>query len=98
MRGRFGRMRTRRSKTPYGGAIGLGVGALALVGTISLLLLLRRKAKRNGSSTEAVNKGPKPREDEGHSERAEISAEGHIEYFMQLIEETKKRSRFFGQN
>jgi hypothetical protein len=98
MRGRFGRRRTRRGETPYGGAIGLGVGALALVGTISLLLRLRRRARRNGSSTEEVSEDPKLREDEGRSEQEEASAEGHKEYFRKLIEETNKRSRASGQN
>ena len=79
MQGRFGGTRTRRSKMPYSGAIRLGVGALALVGTVSLLLLLRRRAKRNGSSTEEVNKDPKPHEDKGHSEQAEVSTEGQRE-------------------
>ena len=96
MRRRFGATRTRRSKMPY--ARGLGFGALALVGTISLFMLMRRRAKRNGSSTEQVNENLKPHEDEGHSERAEVSAEGHSEYFRKLIEETNKRSRSSGQN
>ena len=64
-----------------------------MTGTISLLLLLRRRAKRNGSSTEEVNKDPRPRENEGRSEREETSAEGPREYFGKLIEETNKRSR-----
>ena len=98
MRVRFGGTRTRRSKMPYGGAIGLGVGALALVGAVSLLLLLRRRAKRDGSSTEEVTQDPKPHEDKGHSKQAEVSTEGPREYFRKLIEETNKRSRSSGQN
>ena len=96
MRGRFARRRTRRGETPYGGVIGLGVGALALVGTISLLLHLRRRARRNGSSTEEVSEDLKSRENEGRSEQEEAGAEGHREYFRKLIEETNKRSKSSG--
>src|SRR3712207_155125 len=98
MRARFGMMRTRRSKMPYGGARGLGVGALTLLGTISLLIFLRRRAKRNGSSTEEIIEHPKPREDEGRPEREQASGEGRSEYFRKLIEETNKRSRSSSQN
>jgi hypothetical protein len=96
MRGRFGRRRTSRGETSYGGVIGLGVGALALVGTISLLLHLRRRARRNGSSTEEVSEDLKSRENEGRSEQEEAGAEGHREYFRKLIEETNKRSKSSG--
>jgi hypothetical protein len=96
MRGRFGRRRTSCGETPYGGVIGLGVGALALVGTISLLLFLRRRARRNGSSTEEVSEDLKSRENEGRSEQEEAGAEGHREYFRKLIEETNKRSKSSG--
>ncbi len=98
MRGRFGGTRTRRSKISYGGARGLGVWAIAMVGTVSLLLLLRRRANRIGSSTEEVNKDLRAREDKGHLKQAEASTEGQREYFRKLIEETNKRSRSSGQN
>jgi hypothetical protein len=99
MGGRFGKRRARRrGKTTYGGALGLGVGALALVGTISLLLLLRRRARRKDSSTEKVNEDLKTEEAEGPLEREEARAEGHREYFRKLIEETNKRSRSSGRN
>src|SRR3712207_408057 len=98
MRGRFGGTRTRSSKMPYGGARGLGVGALALLGTISLLMLLRRRAKRNGNSTEELGEHPQPREDEGRSEREQASARRHREYFKKLIEETNERSRSSSEN
>jgi hypothetical protein len=92
MRGRFGRRRTRRRQTTYRGTVGLGAGALALVATISLLLLLRRRAMRNGSSTEEVNEAPKTREAKRRSDQEEVSAEGNKEYFRKLIEESNKRS------
>jgi len=98
MRGRFAGTRTRRSQTPYARARGLGFGALAMVGTLSLIVLMRRRAKRNGSSTEQVNENLIHHEDVGHSEGAEVSVEGHREYFRKIIEETSKRSRSSGQN
>jgi hypothetical protein len=52
---RFGRQETGHARTTYGKALGLGVGALAVVATISLLLLLRRRATSQGSSTEETN-------------------------------------------
>ena len=98
MRGRFAGTRTRRSQTPYARARGLGFGVLALVGTLSLIVLMRRRAKRNGSSTEQVDENLTHHEDVGHSERAEVGVEGHREYFRKLIEKTNKRSRSSGQN
>jgi uncharacterized protein (TIGR02271 family) len=98
MRGRVGKVNPGRGKTPYSRAVGIGVGALALVGAISLLLYRRRRARGNGSSLEEVNKVPKPRENEGRLEREETSAEGPREYFRQVIEETKKRSHSSNQN
>ena len=55
VRARFGRQESRRAQTTYGGALGLGVGALAVVATIALLLLLRRRATSQRSSTEETN-------------------------------------------
>jgi hypothetical protein len=51
----FGRQETERARTPYGGTLGVGIGALAVVATISLVLLLRRRAARQGSPTEETN-------------------------------------------
>jgi uncharacterized protein (TIGR02271 family) len=98
MRGRVGKGNPGRGKTPYSRAVGIGVVALALVGAISLLLYMRRRAGGNGSSLEEVDKDPKFRENEGRLEREEISAEGPREYFRHVIEETKKRSRSSNQN
>src|SRR5918997_5987461 len=94
MRGRVGKGNPGRGKTPYSrAAVGIGVVALALIGAISLLLYMRRRAGGDGSSLEEVDKDPKPRENEGRLKREETSAEGPREYFRQVIEETKKRSR-----
>jgi hypothetical protein len=75
---------------------------LALVVTIALLLLLRQRAIRDGSSTEEAEEAPQParpeepttEEAEGRSdqEKEEVSDEGNKEYFRKLIEETNKRS------
>jgi hypothetical protein len=54
VRERLGRQETRRVRTPYGGALGLGIGALAVVAMISLVLLLRRRAANQGSSLDEV--------------------------------------------
>jgi hypothetical protein len=51
----FGREKTRPARTPYGGALGLGIGALAVVATISLVMLLRRRAARQDNLIEEAN-------------------------------------------
>jgi hypothetical protein len=51
----FGHQETERARRPYGGALGLGIGALAVVATISLVLLLRRRAARQESPIEETN-------------------------------------------
>ena len=55
--GLFGRQETkRRVQTPYGGPLGLGLGALAIVAMVSLVVLvLRRRAARRGSPVEESN-------------------------------------------
>jgi hypothetical protein len=53
--GLLGRQETKRAPTTYGGALGLGVGALAVVATVSLVLVLRRRAARRGSPLEETN-------------------------------------------
>ena len=87
-----GRPRTRFGGATFGRTAGLAAGALTLVATISLLLLLRRRARRDGVSTEEVNEDPRTGETEGRSEPEGVSTQGHREYFRKLIEETKERS------
>jgi hypothetical protein len=55
VRERFGRQETGHAQTAHGGALTLGVGALAVVATIALLLLLRRRAASQRSSTEEAS-------------------------------------------
>jgi hypothetical protein len=52
--GLFGRQETKKhARTTYGGPVGLGLlGALAVVATVSLVLVLRRRAARRGSPVE----------------------------------------------
>jgi hypothetical protein len=87
-----GRRRTRFGRTTFGRTAGLAAGALALVATISLLLLLRRRARRDGAATEEANVDPRTEEAEGRPQPEGIGTEGHKEYFRKLIEETNKRS------
>jgi hypothetical protein len=57
-RGRFGRSETRQAQGAFGGAVGIGVGVVAIAATIALVLFLRRRrAARQDSSTEEVNEG-----------------------------------------
>ena len=91
-RGRLGRQGTKYAPTTHSRALGLGVGALAVVATILLLLLLRRRATRNSNSSEEDNEEPTTGQAEGHSDREGGGAESTGEYFKKVIEETKRRS------
>jgi hypothetical protein len=55
--GLFGRQETKKHvRTTYGGPVGLGLlGALAVVATVSIVLVLRRRAARQGSPVEESN-------------------------------------------
>jgi hypothetical protein len=55
VRGRFGRQEPKQAQLPYTRAAALGVGALVVIATISLLLLQWRRARSRGSNTEEVN-------------------------------------------
>src|SRR5919202_1316041 len=57
VRGRFGRLRTRREQRAYGDAVGLGVGVLVIV--LVLLLLYWRFRRTAGETTSAI---PAPEE------------------------------------
>jgi len=49
----FGRQETKHGRTAYRGPAGLGIlGALAVVATVSVVLILRRRAARRGSPVE----------------------------------------------
>jgi hypothetical protein len=53
--GLFGRQETKHARTFYSGHWGLGLGALAVVAAVSLVLVLRRRAARRGSPVEDSN-------------------------------------------
>lgn len=53
--GLFKRQETKRARTSYGGSVGIRVGALAVVATMVLVLVLRRRVARQGSPIEETN-------------------------------------------
>jgi hypothetical protein len=55
--GLFGRQETKKhARSPYGGPVGLGLlGALTVVATVSVVLVLRRRAARQSSPVEESN-------------------------------------------
>jgi hypothetical protein len=55
LRERFERQEPKQEQPFYGGAVGLTVGALAVVAAISLLLVLWRRSRGRANSTEEVN-------------------------------------------
>jgi hypothetical protein len=51
-----GRQQTKRARTTYGGPWGLGISALVVAASVSLVVLvLRRRAERRGSPVEETN-------------------------------------------
>ena len=51
-----GCQQTKRARTTYGGPLGLGISALVVVASVSLVVLvLRRRAERRGSPVEETN-------------------------------------------
>lgn len=58
VRKRFGRPRTGRGGRAYGDAVGLGIGVLAMILTVSLLFwLVRRTTGETGPATPAPEEG-----------------------------------------
>jgi hypothetical protein len=55
--GPFVRQETKHVRTTYGGPVGLGLGALALVATVSVVLVLRRRAARPSSPVAEESNG-----------------------------------------
>jgi hypothetical protein len=55
LRGRFGKQEPKQEQPIHGVALWLGIGALALGAAISLLLLLQRRARERGDSTEEAS-------------------------------------------
>ncbi len=86
VRGLFGRQETKHVRTTtYGGSVGLGLGALALVATVSVVLVLRRRAARRSSPVEESN-------EEAAGTVEGNTTEGHKKYYRTVIRESMERS------
>jgi len=97
----FGRQETKHVRTTtYGGPVGLGLlGALALVATVSVVLVLRRRAASASSAVEGSNEeaagtveGNERMKSEGSIEREGYDTEGHKKYYRTVIRESMERS------
>ncbi len=90
----FGRQETKHVRTTtYGGPVSLGLGALALVATVSVVLVLRRRAARRSSPVEESNEeaaGTVAGTDRMRSEGD--TTEGHKKYYRRVIRESMERS------
>ena len=97
----FGRQETKHVRaTTYGGPVGLGLlGALALVATVSVVLVLRRRAASASSPVEESNEeaagtveGNERMKSEGSIEGEGDTTEGHKKYYRTVIRESMERS------
>jgi hypothetical protein len=95
----FVRQETKHVRTTYGGSVGLGLGALALVATVSVVLVLRRRAARRSSPVEESNEeaagtveGNERMKSEGSIEGEGDTTEGHKKYYRTVIRESMERS------
>jgi hypothetical protein len=93
----FGRQETKHRRTTYGGPVGLL--ALALVATVSVVLVLRRRAARRSSPVEESNEeavdtveGNERMKSEGSIEREGDTTEGYKKYYRRVIRESMERS------
>jgi hypothetical protein len=99
--GLLGRQETKHTRTTHGRPVGLGLlGALALVATVSVVLVLRRRAARRDipveeeANEEAAGAvvGNERMKAEGRIEREGDTTEGHKEYYRRVIRESMERS------
>jgi hypothetical protein len=65
---------------------------LALVTTVSVVLVLRRRAARRSSPVEESNEEAAGAEAEGRIEREGDDTEGHKKYYRRVIRESMERS------
>jgi hypothetical protein len=101
MGGPLGRQETKHTRTTHGRPVRLGLlGALALVATVSIVLVLRRRAARRDipveeeSNEEAAGAvvGNERMKAEGRIEGEGDTTEGHKEYYRTVIRESMERS------
>jgi hypothetical protein len=102
MGGPLGRQETKHTRTSHGRPVRLGLlGALALVATVSIVLVVRRRAARrdipveeeaNEESAGAVVGNDERMKAEGSIEREGDTTEGHKEYYRRVIRESMERS------
>jgi hypothetical protein len=99
--GLLGRQETKHTRTTHGRPVGLGLlGALALVATVSVVLVRRRRAARRDipveeeANEEAAGAvvGNERMKAEGRIEREGDTTEGHKEYYRRVIRESMERS------
>jgi nitrate/nitrite transporter NarK len=99
--GPFGRQETKKHvRTTHERSVGLGLlGALALVATVSVVLVLRRRAARRSSPVEESNEeaagaveSNERMKAEGSIEQEGDTTEGHKEYYRRVIRESMERS------
>ena len=95
----FRRQEAKHVRTTYGGPVWLGLGALALVATVSVVLVLRRRAARRSSPVEESNEeaagrveGNERMKSEGSIEGEGDTTEGHKKYYRTVIRESMERS------
>jgi hypothetical protein len=99
--GLLGRQETKHTRTTHGGPVGLGLlGVLALIATVSVVLVLRRRAARRSSHVEEeANEeaagavvGNERMKAERRIEREGDDTEGHRKYYRRVIRESMERS------
>ena len=90
----FGRQETKHvRRTTYGGPVSLGLGALVLVATVSVVLVLRRRAAHRSSPVEESNEEAAGTVEGSERMRSDgDTTEGHKKYYRRLIRESMERS------
>jgi hypothetical protein len=89
----FGHQETKHVRTTYGGPVSLGLGALVLVATVSVVLVLRRRSARRSSPVEESNEEAASTVEGNEWMKSEgDTTEGHKEYYRTVIRESMERS------
>ena len=101
--GLLGRQETKHTRTTHGGPVELGLlGVLALVATVSIVWVVRRRAARrdipvveeeaNEEAAGAVEGNDERMKAEGRTEREGEDTEGHKKYYRRVVRESMERS------